>query len=408
MSQSAARQATWYINKDTGSDYAAGTIGAPLKTWGELRRRLGPAYGLFKQATTINITKGLPVGDTMLVDIGVDEPTGLIANGLTITGPYDVVGGSPTGTVGTARPRNHSTRVSNGITPTGGLFDWTPYIASDVIVTGASGVVVGKKSWVANGAGGVATLSPFLDQTSALESTITNGDTYTFNKLERVDSAAFKPPRGACIVKGFVFTTAPAITHRLSGQSLRLTECSLETAFALVGTSPTLANCRYLTEGKFYSLTDCAAVIFGGLAVNIANVGAGVNVININGGGASSVGGGMLFWNSSLSIDSNGFLTMNDLQMQGGSASYAGFRCHNYGHVKILSISGVITATAHAVLLDNNSRILTSLSPTLNLVGNNPGVNDIRSVNNVALGGWAQLVAGMWQADGCDIAMGTQ
>jgi hypothetical protein len=410
MSESFARQATVWVDSSGGSNRNSGVdSGHAFKTWSEVRRRIGGAGGLFRQATTINVPNGLPNGDPMIVDFGVDTDSTSISSGLTIVGPYTNVG--PAGTVATARPRNHSTRTFNGITSSTGGFDWSPYVASNILVTGTGGVINGATSWVASNDGAaLATLSPFIGSSNFTEQTITNGDTYTFTQLARVDAADLRCARGALNVKGFVFTNVVGVTELVRG-GVTLRECSFESTQiwnARAGLS-VFANCRFRNPSTFgnYNLQDNSATVFAGLYINNGSHTLGGGGMIFKGGGNLAVLQGVLFLNSSISVDHGAYVQIADAQFKGGTLDYTGIRVYRHARTGITSISGVVDSPSPwGMQLDNGANVM--LFPgTHNLVGSSPGVNDIIMPDGTFVA-WSQAENGVYHWNGTEASIGPQ
>lgn len=414
MSQSAARQATWEIDSVGGSDYNTGVDHAhALKTWAELRRRIGGAGGLFKQATTITVPNALPSTDPMLIDFGVDTSSTSTSNGLTIIASYSAVAGAPTGTVGTARVRNPSTRVYNGITSSTGGFDWSPYAVSDRIVTGTGGAINGCRAWVvSNDGSALATMSTFLNPTTIVETTITNGDTYAFTQLVRVDTAQFRPPRGALLVKGFVFTGTVQFAKPGSA-GMQFTECSFEVPWVLtsVGSNAIFINCRYQTVNSLYSVDTASASLIGGLYISTGPYASGGQGFNFLGGGNGAFSRGFFFKNTGSQASDGGYINFIDAMWSGGCQDYCCIRVYRQGRVLLQSVSGFCSGVnaPYGLQLDNSACVLYGGVTILNIIGDTGlGGGDV-VVAQQGVMSWAEIKSGgAWHIGGAQVSVGPQ
>lgn len=409
MSQSFARMSAVTVDSVAGSDYNAGSSLAPLKTWGELRRRIGPSYGLFKQATTITVPNPLPSGDPMLVDFGVDTNAAGTASGLTITGPYASVGA--TGTVATARNRDHATKTYNGITSSTGGFDWSPYAVSDRILIGTGGSINGLRAWVvSNDGSALATLSTVFNSSTFGEATIANADTYAFQQLMRVDSASFRCPRGAVKCQGFVFTNAPLFA-KPSGGALTMQECSFETFISLIGNSSgtSFLNCRFQVNATSGSISDAQSTILAGLFINIGSHAGGGGGLLCLGAAHVTLGSGFFLQNTSISVDHGGYVRFSDVMFRGGTVDYSGIRMQQHGRATVNKISGTIdSATPYGVISDNSSHFLfisgggIGTQTVLNLSGAN---GDVLMFSDGTLLTWEQIRDSAFHINGTDSYM---
>lgn len=403
----------WWVAATTGDNRNKGDdVTRPLKTWAELRRRVGARNGLLLQPTTITVPEGLPVGDPMLVDFGVDTNSVTLTDGLQIVGPLTDVGGS-SGTVATARPRNKTATpaIYNGITAT--AYNWTPHIAVDRIVCGTGGAINGAFAWVANDdGGGAGTLSSF-NISPFTEPTITNGDTFKIQQLVTVDSGIIRPSKGPCLISGFVFTN-PTPVIQLNRPAIRLRNCSMLGPMTYSsGYFPSLLNCRFQVSNasSFWAFIGSNFSIFAGLCYNTSGVNATQGAFSFTGAGNSSIGGGALFWNSSITVDIGGFVSINDAMIKGGTLNHCGLRVYRHGHVLIATdLSGqcAVPGAPYGIQMDHTAHVvLQSNGAGLNLVGSTPGVNDI-IIGNVSVYSIAQARAGIWNSGGSAAYIGPQ
>jgi hypothetical protein len=109
------QQAAWFVNSVTGSDQNSGaTSGTPIKTWAELRRRVGS--GSFSQATTITLQRALPPTDPMIVDFGGTAAVTIVGTTTLVLNTQPLAGSGP---------RNPSANLmasmSDGVTNFGGF-----------------------------------------------------------------------------------------------------------------------------------------------------------------------------------------------------------------------------------------------------------------------------------------------
>lgn len=158
--ETAAIQATWFIDAVNGDDTNVGdTQAAPIKTFSEFRRRLGP-NAVLQQTTTVTIlSTTLAAGDGIFLQ-GVSAPTSTIKLVIRGTMTPNAVQLGNNGVLTGETPIDHT--VADGAqTATIAAQDWTVFEKLFVRVNG--GLHDGRTSVVvkANIAAGKARMSPF-------------------------------------------------------------------------------------------------------------------------------------------------------------------------------------------------------------------------------------------------------
>lgn len=410
------RQATWVVDQTNGSDDAADPgAGNGLKTWDELWLRIGSGRTMFVNPT-ITVMNGLPVGDPMIVDWEVLD-TGTFTHRTTINAASSALVTSGTVAAGGARARNPATRTPNGIKPTGGgTFDWTPYLGTDLFILGTGGGIDNANGWIGKDElTGTAMVSSFLDITNFAEKTVADGDTYQVRRLMRVDAGNFTSPKTSTICRGFVFTNPP----RETGAGVTWAGSSIEPAADGFGFEPrSLASSIVSSrvDGGIFPGNLTSMQLTGGLFSNRNFPG------TYNGSFRFSLGGGIssgaLFVDTSPTFDgssggnpgANTFI--NDCGVFGGTAGFSGIRVYRMACIAFVSkLWGVVTAGGGpAIQCDKSARMLFATPAqggVFNLVGSNPGVNDI-DIAGAAQLSCADAIAGRYNIAGTGAWFGPQ
>lgn len=365
------QQAAFTVDQTNGSDEAADpSAGNGLKTWDELRMRVGSGRQLL-QATTITVPHGLPSTDVMIVDFGATDYT--FGTGLTIVGVNGSTG--VTGTVGTARNRNVTLpNDPNGITPTGGAFTWSTHVATNRVLVGVGGGIAGKVAHVVAPEGGsVGRVSTFVDR-NLTEYAITAGDTYAIQTLQRVDRAIVRVPAGRVDIRGFVFTNAVDYGNAVGLSLPSFDQCSFEAIpKSAPGTGVNFVNCR--CDGQFqWGPTGSSVSFFGGVVSALGNAG---NGIQAHGGGPLYFQNGTLFQDTFFRA-SEGFkhADLGDVGFFGSSsyqpAGFCAIGSDRYGEVFFRGKVWGTVGGASAIFGDRSAKFSFASGGSFTLVGTDP------------------------------------
>lgn len=398
------QQAAFTVDQTNGSDEAADpSAGNGLKTWDELRMRIGPKRQLL-QASTITVPNGLPSTDVMIVDFGCAADYNFASGsaGVTIVGVNGSTG--VTGTVGAARNRNVTLPDDpNGITPTGGAFSWTPHVATNRVLVGTGGGIAGKVAHVVADAargetGSIGRMSTFLDR-NLTEYAITAGDTYAIQTLQRVDRAIVRVPAGRVDIRGFVFTNAcDYVTH--GGLALAaFDQCSFESPFRnQSGDFFNFINCRF--DGAFqWGPFGPKGSLFGGVVSNLLNT---TNGIQCHGAGPFYMQNGVLFQDTFLrASEGTTHLDLTDVGFFGtpsGFPTAAGniaIGSDRYSNVYGRKVWGRVSG-ASAIYCDPTAQFSLQTGGQFTLVGTDP-TKVFAFPNPGDFLSWAQVVAGAYR-----------
>ena len=251
----------------------------PLKTWNELRRRIGSnKLGNATLAQTITLLNDLAATDPMQLDFGCTGTT-------TIIGTPTV--NKATSTIGAYTARVPSTNTPNQLTD--GATVWGPFIASGLMfaITGGTGNGTFAYPVLDQGAG-VARASSFLTPVGA-ETQPLAGSTYQVQRMTSAGSnnANITPTSGSWI---FQFIQFPNLVNVLTGSlSVTFQVCALNTTNPMIGSNLTFTNCQSpfalqlsnsiatFTGGAFVAtklqLIDTQASLQGGLFFQGGNAG---------------------------------------------------------------------------------------------------------------------------------------
>ncbi len=248
-------QDTWYINTVTGSDEQGGnTAGTPIKTWAELRRRVG--NGNFKQATLIVLQTDLPSSDPMIVDFGCEGQ-------LTVFGSTTIVESRALVSVTARAPVSNA--VGNVVT---GVTNFTPYVSRSYMLYMSDGPAAGAGAWVlkATGGGGVVGEVSSWVKSNNSEAVPVIGNLMLVVGLCNV-AKAYLDSRlsiaGGLVVENVEFGTAPALVLRGMPMDTPPTfvNCSFGVAaLAAEQSTAVFTNCRFAG----ITASACLWILYGG------------------------------------------------------------------------------------------------------------------------------------------------
>ncbi len=219
----------------------------PLKTWAELRRRIG-SQALSAPATTITLLGDLPATDPMIVDFGS-------VGTVTIVGTNTVTKASSVITAYT--PLVEATNTPNALVD--GATVWTPYFPAvgGQVVAIVAGTGNGTFAWIVkDNGGGSARVSSFETVTGVGGTQPIAGSTYQVQRQTVVASVSVVPSSGNWVFQQLNFTTVA-----------KLVTGGLVVTFQVC----TVALPSQVMQGTNLAFTNCLWPATGGLGFAFAN-----------------------------------------------------------------------------------------------------------------------------------------
>ncbi len=197
-------QATWYVDPTNAgaNDEHEGSAGAsPLKTWNELRRRIGKH--LIQQDTTIHIVSDMPATDRFTMDLGSVNTATVTIVGTRVVLLADQVMDNYANRNTAAVPATANQLTCNAIA------SWVPYTpATDggILVVPTTGPAVGTAAYVAEDLGAnVAQMSSFYDAAGMLEVQPVANNHFNIERCPRILSYQVNPSGGTWYFQNLYF-----------------------------------------------------------------------------------------------------------------------------------------------------------------------------------------------------------
>lgn len=270
----AALQTAWWIDGTNGNDENSGVaLGLPLKTHGELQRRLGRQ--VIKQAVTVTILTSLAANDPIVVDYSTAQSAVV-----TYLGTETVVYGPSTFTSLTAK--NSATNTPLQVTDTAIPTSWTASSLVGKCIRHLSGGVPDSRAWVAKD---LTAKAARISQATSNALTATGSATVTqvnswsngdaFDVVDQVTVPDLIVNGQSALAFGAVkFSTSPRQFQTQNGFAVRFNACSfpqvLGTSFGQSGTL-IFANCGFSASQNFLgkSLVRLDACLLGGGSITV-------------------------------------------------------------------------------------------------------------------------------------------
>lgn len=351
----------------------------PLKTWGELRRRIGS--GKLTGNPVITVLGDLPSTDPMLVDFGT-------------TGTCTIVG-TATVTKATGNSSAFTGRVPATNTPnqfSDGATVWTTFIGIGQIVAILSGPAAGGFAYgVKDQGAGVLRTGSFFALANSLELTPAGVQSYQIQQFSRTTTAAagitqLQPTAGT----SFLFENLRINRPRFGGDvPMTFANCAFtgSNALNLVPSSLTFLNCDLSVP---MTLTLCSTTIVGGV------IAGGGQTLSLIGGVCTIIGGLLLQDTSQIAVSERCWVDFADVMAFDGTfAAAAGgsfsFKQRASGLFEV--VSGT-TAVANAVpcVIDGSSQVDMTAANNRTYLGTNPAAA-VKIGTSATLAAWPAAVA---------------
>lgn len=262
-------QAAWEVDPGTGNDENTGAPAAPLATWAEFVRRMGPGnVDAIPQTINVTLLADLPDTDPITGSFLFVETAALRITGTATTVASGTLDAGSTNVV----PNSAPAKVVDAA-----IGDWTPFVGQRVRLT--SGAASGAWAWLALILAPVTearispwanvTSAPFYDNATFALATASVGDDYVVETLSRCmlgDITVSSPRRNSATDIGalvLIDLTIGSTTGTLARAQIGATVavgCRMDTQ-RVTGTSVLLANCR----AEYCVVDDIAVLVRAGL-----------------------------------------------------------------------------------------------------------------------------------------------
>jgi hypothetical protein len=364
--------AAFFIDPTNGSDIASGLAQltstpaqavlnpGPLKTWAEMRRRIG-AGKLSAGACTITVLGDLPASDPMLFDFGWVGTLTVVS--LTLSGlaaASTTIQRSSTITAFTTRstPANTQNQLTDG------AFNWSPFIGAGFLLNVTNN---SSFAWILSNQGaGVARMSTF-QLASGAENIPANGNSYNVLRLTQIATASITPTAGTVLIlKGFNFLALPILQTPIQVQFV---QCCFSAALSqqgnnggVTGGNLLLNNSMFSGAGSSSNFLDSTCFFQGGGAIGAQ--------ITLTGGYCSFLLGwfnqaplaAMQFNSGSFDVTD---LAIYDFGNPGYKLQRATVNCFNPGFWGTSAVASAVPAQ-----VDNESHLIAASNPSI--IATNP------------------------------------